>query len=219
MYVEFDLPTAPDLRIVVSNYWLRYTFLGSPSQNHQINALANMYMRLVEAAIIEYQLGSTALRQVWNDQSSIGFGAMHRSISHFESCVLDMHRAIKAYRRLRRHKAMDSLSVYLAVQKPSFATDGIADQVRHMRDAIHHMEEMVMDGSIVDGQPTALKPDGPVAAHLTEQGQTVKTFDRLIIGGRELTFSSIVTWLQEMSDIAEMIAHYEPNQSRVQELP
>ena len=215
MYVEFDLPAVPEPRTAVSNYWLRYFFAGSPSQNHQINALASTYMRLVEAAIIEYGLGSAALRQVWDDHTSIGLGAMHRSISHFESCLSDMHRAINAYRRLRRHKAMDPLSLHLADQKPAFATDAIAGQVRQMRDEIHHLEERVVDGRIAEGQPIALKPDGPEVPHPTEQGQTVKTFDRLAIGGRELTFSSIAVWLQEMSAVAAKIAQYEPKRSQV----
>jgi hypothetical protein len=216
MYVEFNLPTVPKPCTAVSNYWLRYFFVGSLSQNHQINALANTYMRLVEAAIIEYGLGSGALREVWDDHTSIGLGPMHRAISHFESCLTDMHRAINAYRRLRRHKAIDPFSRYLADPKPAFATDGIAGPVRQMRDEIHHLEEKVVDGRISEGQFIALKPDGPEVPHPTEQGQTVKTFDRLVIGSRELTFSSIATVLQEMSAVAARIAQYEPKPSQVQ---
>jgi hypothetical protein len=85
MYVEFDLPEVSPPRAAISDYWGRYFFVGSPSGNHQINALASTYMRLVEAAIVEYGLASSALRQVWSDHTSLGLGAMHRSISHFES--------------------------------------------------------------------------------------------------------------------------------------
>ena len=216
MYVEFDLPAIPEPLTAVSNYWLRYYFVGSPSQNHQINALASTYMRLVEAAIVEYALGSAALRQVWADQTSIGLRAMHRSIAHFESCLSDMHRAANAYRRLRRHKAKDPLSLCLAHQKPAFATDAIAGQVRRMRDEIHHLEEMVVEGRIAEGQSIALRPDGPEVAHAIEEGQTVKTFDSLVIGVHRLTFQNIATWLEEMSSVAATIAQYEPKGSQLQ---
>ena len=107
MLVDFNLPEVLEPRAAVSSYWLRYMFVGSPSQNRQINALASTYMRLVEAAVVEYGLAASALRQVWSDHTSIGLPAMHRAIAHFEACVTDMHRAISAYRRLRSHRDRD----------------------------------------------------------------------------------------------------------------
>lgn len=209
MYVEIDLPEVP-VPTAIANYWLNYLFRASPSGNYQINALASTYMRLVEAAIVEYRMGSAALREVWNNHTSLGLGAIHRSIAHFESCLSDMHRATNAYRRLRQHKGMDPLSLFLASEKPTFATDSIAQQLRRVRDGIHHLEEMVVKGHIAEGQPIALKPDGPEAPHPTEPGQMVKTFDRLVIGDRQVTFQSVATWLGEMSAIAAKLSQFEP---------
>lgn len=214
MYVEFDLHVVKQPHTAVSIYWNRYFFVGSPSQNQHINALASTYMRLAEAAIVEYDLGCRALREVWADETSLSLRAMHRSISHFESCVSDMHRAISAYRRLRRHRAMDPLSLYLAKHKPDFATDAIANQIRIVRDTIHHLEEMVVEDRIPDGRPIALRPNGVELAHPSEEGQTVKTFDRLEIGVHQLTFHSIATWLREISSVAAEIAEYEPNRAQ-----
>jgi hypothetical protein len=213
MHVDFNLPEIPEPGAAISGYWVRYFFVGSPSQNHQVNALASTYMRLVEAAIAEYRLGSTALREVWSDHTSLGLRAMHRSISHFESCVSDMHRAIAAYRRLWSQPDRDPLSAYLADQKPAFISDKIAFQVRNMRDAVHHLEEKVVKGEVAEGQPIALKPDGQEVPHRTEPGQTVKTFDRLVIGPHELTFSNIATWLSEMATVAAKIAQFDPRES------
>jgi hypothetical protein len=210
MYVEFDLPTVSESHAAASDYWVRYLFVGTPSQNHQVNALASTYMRLVEAAMVEYGLGSAALHQVWSDHTSLALGAMHRSISHFESCVSDMHRAICAYRQLRSHKARDPLSMYLTDQKPAFLSDKIADQIRHMRNAIHHLEEKVIKGEVAEGQPIALKPDGTEVPHPTESGQTIKTIDRLVIGPHQLTFADITSWIHEMSAAAAQIAQYDP---------
>lgn len=212
MYVNFDLPEVlvPD---AIENYWRNCFFSGGPSRNYQINALASMYMRLVEAAIVEYCMASAALREVWSNHTSLGLGAMHRSISHFESCLSDMNRATNAYRRLRRHRAQDPLSLFLAGDRPSFATDAIAQQLRLVRDAVHHLEEMVVEGRVAAGQPIALKPDGPEVPHPTEPGQTIKTFDRLVIGDRQVTFQNVFSWLAEMSAAAARISQFQPERN------
>lgn len=170
-------------------------------------------MRLVEAAIVEYRLGSEALVRGWSDHNSLGLRAMHQSISHFESCISDMHRAIAAYRRLRNHRDRDPLSVYLADVKPAFISDSIAFRVRDMRDAIHHLEEKVVNGEITQGQPIALKPDGEEIPHPSEVGQTTKTFDRLVIGPHVLKFADIAVWLMEMSSVAARIAQFDPRKA------
>ena len=212
MYVEIDLPDVP-IPDAFANYWLNYFFTGSPSTNFQINALANTYMRLVEAAIVEYRMGAVALRESWSNHASLGIKEAYRSIAHFECCLSDMHRAINAYRRLRGHKALDPLSAFLAHERPDFSTDRIADQLRLMRNGIHHLDEMIVKGQVTEGQPIALKPDGLVSQHPTEHGQTVKTIDRLVIGKERVSFRGIAAWLGEMSAAAEKISKFEPTRS------
>ena len=213
MLVEFNLPELPEPSAELSSYWLRYFFVGSPSQDRDVNALASTYMRLVEAAIIEYRLASAALRQVWSDHSSVQLRAMHRSISHFESCITDMHRAIATYRRLRNHRTRDPLSVHLAQAKPAFNSDKVATQLRNARDSVHHLEDKLKDGEVADGSPIALAPSGPEVPHPSEAGQTIKTFDRLTIGGHELTFADLAAWLTEMEGVAIRIAQFDPRQA------
>lgn len=213
MYVELDLPEVPEPTTSVSTFWQRYLFFESPSQNAQVNALASTYMRLVEASIVDYRLGSSALRRVWSDHNSVGLKAMHRSISHFESCVSGMHRAIAAYRRLRNHPARDPLSVYLADVKPAFISDNIAFRVRNVRDAVHHLEEKVLKGEVAEGQQIALMPDGDEVPHATELGQTIMTYDRLVIGPHQLKFADIATWLSEMAAFAGKVSEFNPRQN------
>lgn len=212
MIVNFALPEVSVPASAISEYWLRYFFVGSPSQSFQVNALASTYMRLVEASITEYQLGSKALREVWENHTSLGLSAMHRSIAHFENCISGMHRAIAAYRRLRSHPTRDPVSVYLADVKPTFIANKIAFQVRNMRDAVHHMEEKLIKGEVEEGQPIALKPDGTEAPHPTEAGQIIKTIDHLVIGPYVLRFIEIAEWLTEMSTVAAKVAQFDPRQ-------
>ncbi len=109
---------------------------------------------------------------------------------------------------------LDALSVFLSDEKPGFATDSIAQQLRLVRDGIHHLEEMVVEGRIAEGEPIALRPDDPDVPHPTEPGQTVKTFDRLVIGDRQVAFQHIAAWLGEMSAIAARISQCDPKRTQ-----
>ena len=82
-----------------------------------------------------------------------------------------------------------------------------------MRHEIHHMEELVIDGRLQEGQPYALKPDGQEVPHPTEPNQTIKTIDRLVIGGREITFRELTDWLREMVETAQRISDFAPSTS------
>lgn len=214
MYVHIEAPEIVEYKSGFPQYWLKSIFIQSVSTRYQVNALASTYVRLVEAAITEYNLGTVKLHEFWNTHTSFNLGAMHRSMSHFESCLSNMYRATNCFRKLRRNRDQDPLSVVLNIDKPSFATDAIADRFRLMRHEIHHLEELVMDGRLQEGQPFALKSDGPETPHPTEAQQTIKTIDRLVIGEREVHFFELATWLREMASVAVKIAEFGPDSSQ-----
>ena len=214
MYISIEVPEIAEYPQGFPQYWLNVLFIQTVSSNYQINALASTYVRLVEAALVEYRLGTEKLREFWGTHTSVNLGAAHRAVSHFESCLSDMYRATNCYRRLSRHRNQDPLSVSLNEEKPKFATDAVADRFRLMRHEIHHLEELVIDGRLQEGQPFALKPDGPEMPHPTEESQTIKSVDRLVIGEREITFAELAELLREMGRFAERIAAYGPNSSR-----
>lgn len=213
MYIEFDLPEISKYQSGFPQYWLNIVFIQSPSRRYQINALTSTYIRLVEAALIEYRAGANSIREFWGAHANLNLGAMHRSVSHFETCISNVYRATNCYRRLRRDRSQDPLSIGLRAERADFASDAVADGFRLMRNEIHHMEEMVVDGRITDGQPFALKPDGPEVPHSTESNQTIKTIDRLVIGAREIKFSELVVLLEEMATIALKITELLPSGS------
>lgn len=210
MYIEFDLPDLSESAGGVPQYWMKTLFVQAASSRYQINALTSTYVRLVEAALIEYQLGALKLREFWGTHTSLNLGAMHRSMSHFETCLSNLYRATNCFRRLRRDRGQDPISRKLSRERANFATDPVADRFRLVRNEIHHLEEMIMDRRISEGQPFGLKPDGPEVAHPTEPNQTIKTIDRLVIGEREVRLSEISNWLTEMLSFANKIADYLP---------
>ena len=213
MYIEFDAPDLREYERSLLSYWTKTIFIGSISQDYQVNALAGTYVRLVEAAVAEYNLAQVKLKEFWDTHSSLNLSAMHRSMSHFESCLSSMYRAANSFRKLRRHRSRDPLCVHLNTERPSFATDAIGDRFRQMRHEVHHMEELVIGGRLQPGQPFALKPDGPEVPHPTEPNQTVKTIDRLVIGAREVKFTELAGWLREMVATAQKMADFAPSTS------
>lgn len=211
MHILFDVPEVAEHPNGFPGYWLQILFISTPSQNFQINALTTTYVRLVEAALVEYRLGEAKLKEYWNTHSSINLAAINRSVSHFESCLSDMHRAVNCFRRLRRHKDLpDGLRTVLSAEKPRFVADRVSDQLRDFRNEMHHLDELVIDGRLQQGKPIALRPDGPEVPHPTETNQTNKTIDRLVIAQRELRFADLASWLTEMARFAEKIAAYKP---------
>ena len=211
MYIEFDIPEISEHASGFPQYWMKNLFIQSPSNRYQINALTSTYVRLVEAAIFEYNAGNLELRKFWSTNTSINLSAMHKSISHFETCISNMHRATNCFRRLRRDRLQDPLSKVLNSQTAEFATDAITDIFRNIRNDIHHLEEKIMDERISNGQPFALMPDGPETAHTKEDNQTIKRIDRLIIGTNEVEFSNLAKWLREMASFVIIIEGYLPS--------
>ncbi len=208
MYVTIAIPEIDEYQDGFPAFWRNLYFVGSISQNFEVNALVLSYVRLVEAALIEYRLGASKFKEYW-DIRSIGLDAVFRSVAHFESCLSSMDRAIKCYQRLRRHKGGDPVVLLLNHSVPSFFREKIAKRIRDIRNEIHHLDEHLIQGTFREGQWLALRPYGPEAPHPSEDGQTVKTFDRLAIAGRELLFVDLASWLREMSDTANIMANFD----------
>lgn len=214
MHMSIEVPELTEYPKGFPSFWVKTLFIGSVSQDFQVNALASTYVRLVEAAFVEYRLGHSKLKEFWDTHDAINLAAMHRCIAHFESCLSDMLRAINCYGRLRRNKNQDPLALALNVKHAAFSAAGVADQIRHMRNAIHHLDQDLMKGRLQEGQGVALRPDGPERPHPTEPHQTIKTIDRLTIAGRELLFSDLASCLREMGNIAERIANHDSRAAR-----
>lgn len=219
MYVEFKVPELNDCPKGFHGYWMRIIFIRTFSDNYQVSSLITSYVRLIEAALAEYRMGRENLLAFWNTDGSMNLGAMNRSVSHFENCLSDMHRAIRCFTRLRGYRDLrDELRALFRENRPRFVADFVSDQIRSFRNEIHHVEEYLIHGRIQQGQPIALRPDGPEVPHPTEENQTLKTIDRLKIGELELIFVELANWLNEMVRIAEKISNFNPSRRGSEDL-
>ena len=115
-----------------------------------------------------------------------------------------MHRAIRVFSALRRHRELDNLRG-INDAKPDFLNAG-AGQIKNVRDEIHHFEEAILKGRIGENEPIAIRADGIVVPAPDEPGQTIKTIDRLVIGTHYVLAADVAKWLAEMSMYAQKIA-------------
>lgn len=211
MYIEIEIPEIKKFPNGFLGYWTKFVFIGSISSNPRVNALATTYVRLVEAALIEYRLAEAPLKEFWEESSSIKISAMHKSVAHFEACITNMYRAIRCFTWLRNNEMVpEGLRVILCTDKPTFIADKIAGRLRKVRDAIHHMEEKFMNENIPEGTSFTLYPDGFETPVEGEPGQTLKKIDLMKIGAMEIRFSELAEWLIEMGCYAEKISEYKP---------
>ena len=193
-------------------YWVKAVFIGRISEDAATNALVDTYIRLVEAAILAYQLGEKALREFWNNHGGLSLSALNRSVSHFEACTTDMHRAIRCLKRLRGSAAIPQPVKALAFQgRPKFLSDAVAGRIMGIRDTLYHFEEKVFNGDLPQGSKTVLSADGPEIPDDNDPSQTIKVIDRITIGSLAVQFSELAVWLEEMGDYAQQITDSMPS--------
>jgi len=210
MHVSIKIPEVAEYPKGFPDFWLRTMFVRPVSQDFRVHALASTYVRLVEAALVEYELGAAKVREFWSAEEAVSLSAIARSSSHFESCISDMHRATNCFRRLRRNQLKDSLCARLKSERAAFATQAAGDEIRLMRNEIHHLENSIIEGQLRTDQPIALIPYGPEQPHPTEVQQTLRVIDRLVITGFQLPFTIVAAWLTEMGRVAQIIASFDP---------
>ena len=211
MYIEIKPKKIAIEKSDFAQYWMKSLFIKSASKRYQINALIGTYIRLVEASVIEYNLGVSELNEYWKPGSSVKVGNLNRAISHFETCISNIYRATNCFRKLRKDREKDEISVLIFREKSDFYSNQTNDKFRKIRNEIHHLENLVVKGEITEGQSFSLLPDGPEDPHSTEENQTIKKIDRLIIGSKELKFEDIENQLREMLKYVRLIGNYLPN--------
>lgn len=210
MIVSFDVPEISLDQGSFQNFWLNTMFVSHVSEVYQVNSLSIIFMRLVEAAGTEYVMGRQNLLSFWSTHSGVALGAMYRSVSHFESCLTNMHRAKNAFARLKNHRENGDLGTLLKNPPAYFVKNHFACRLAAIRNEVHHTEESLTHPKreFPRGSALMLRADGPETPHETELGQTNKVIDRLTIGRVELTFKEIAAALTEMGEFASKISGY-----------
>jgi hypothetical protein len=227
MIIKIEFQELNELKNGFPEYWLNSMFDGSISPKRKINALISSYIRLVENSITEYHLALSALNEFWEPSDSFKLRVIHRSISHFETCITDIHRGIQCFKIFRNHPELDEILKELLSDKPNFIQDRNANRIREIRNTIHHIENRVEDsevmgkpnekiskGNVSEGEPFMIKPEGIEKPVEGEPGQTLKLINKLQIGSFELTATELMEFLQEMGRYAKKISLYSPHSDK-----
>ena len=214
MIIEYDIPDLNDKQNPFVGYWGRQLFIGQLTDNKSVNTLASTYVRLVFSAVDDYKEATAQLRDYFGSNKTINISSYYRCISRFESCVTNMHRAIMAFTRFRRHRELpNSLRDSIKNNKPSFVSDSISDQLRNVRNEIQHIEEALATGDIAEDLPFFISPDGDEIPFDdgANKNQTKKTINRLRFRDKVLPFKDLSFWLNEMIAHTEIIANEMPS--------
>ena len=209
MRIELKLPDLTEFPKGFPDYWLNIIFTNNQPLSYKVRAIITSYVRLVEAAMTEYCQARSLIHAVWNDNLSTRLGDHNRAVANFEACLTNMHRAVRFMIQIRRRIDIPKDLKSQILPKPQFTEARISDRIRNVRDAIHHLDEKIIDGSLSENTPFALQATGPETPIPDEPGQTLKAIDRLKIGRLEIKLMELHKWLVEMGRCAEQISLYE----------
>lgn len=190
-------------------------FIGSPSDSPIINSLASTYVRLTFSAFEDYNEAAVHFRDYFNTSNTIKVGGYYKSISRYESCITNMHLAIRSFSRLRRRKELPEKAKKLINDpKPNFVSNLITDRILVARNSIHHIEERLVEGKLDRDLPFFIKPTGNEIPYDDgiNKNQTKLTIDRVKILDHEIYFHEIATWIEEMIQYVDKISGLMPSQ-------
>jgi hypothetical protein len=206
--MDMQIPEAPSYPNGFPNHWLNVYFLNNKPGSYQSHAITTTYVRCVEAALSDYSLARALTLEFWDVSTGFKYGAINAATSHFESCLTNMHRAVRCMIALHSRTDLPSDFKALILPKPTFTKGVIEHRIRTIRAMVQHMERKILDGEVPENTPFFLKPDGPEVPVAGDPGQTIKTIDRLVIGSADVLLGDLCDWLSEMCRYASGVASY-----------
>lgn len=206
-HLAFNFPDLSGKNKPFFSHHLNVLFFGKVPKDPKVSALVNNYIRLTEAAILQYENGRQLALKYFNTSSSIAVGALFSSSAEFEACIANVHRAIKHMNKLKNRPDVPADIKSALPARVKFIEKGIADRIADIRHEIQHIEEHLLDGKVDvgSGEATFLHLDGTTSP--TSDG-SVKTYDRLKIGKINISFDDLVSWLNEMWDCANKLTEH-----------
>lgn len=213
MKIELNLPK-PEISHSVNGFWLRSIFGDFPTENWKVNALTSTFVSLAQNAASEYEQACAYAEDFYinsRGRGGLSLGSMHMMARRYENVISNTHRSIGAFSKLRGHRdAPQKFRDHLNANRPAFLSNGFANRVRAMRNAVHHMDEMVGTERLRQGQPLHVLLSGletPVQCD-DQPNQTLMVFDRLTLGTDVILLSELCECLNEMGRQAEYICTY-----------
>ncbi len=206
MRIEFNMPEIDDSPIQLGRLLAR-TFQGKGPRVYRDNAILENLTRLAYHAAVEYNLGRAGTLKYWRSGgTTLQLSAILRASTHFETCITNVHRAIKHVTTIRQNDQIlpdsrNALAGHLGIYDRS-----LQERVRHLRNAIQHQEERVLSGQIGEGENISIVASGDK----TPNGDgTLMTIDRLELGKERVKFEELVACIRELRNSADALIEVE----------
>ncbi len=207
MIVDFRMPKLEGPSNAFLKYSTAYVFPGIGPDDLQLHAFVSNYIRLTEASKDHYNNALSHTERYWETSPGLDMGSICLATSYLESCIHNMHRAIKCLIALKKSQDAPQ-ELKSKIGRPKFAKSAVSDRIRDLRNAVAHLEDQVLAGTLPPGAPFALFATGSETPHPDEPTQTVLTLDRVKLSPHEITFEELHAWLTEMLLCAALISEH-----------
>lgn len=178
---------APDLSALKYNSLfqaINRTLGGGGPTDAVSNALSVNFVRIVDATLEDYRL----MRE-WMDKylkSHDMVGAYFFAISHAESCIVNLVRAVKFGRKIKNREPSADLG------RPPVLHESATRSAFDVRNEIQHLDDSLTEGK--------WKPPDPHCLTIHD--------DCVAIMNETIPFEVLAKWITALHGIAEKMSHY-----------
>jgi hypothetical protein len=166
---------------------------GGGSRDHTAHVLLANAVRLLDAAIGDYQLGRAEVMKFHSrDLSEFAIGYIMRATTHFESCIWHFERFIKHARALRSLKNAERELRALIPRSLSFFAKDSEHAITQLRHTLAHLEGAALREELPQGTKIALLP----------------LEDGLTISSHKILWRQLAEWLSEAHKCVEALANF-----------
>ena len=168
-------------------------FVRGGASDHIAYTLQMNSVRLLGAAIREYEYGREQLVAFHASSNHYGVGFVAAASSHFECCIWQFERFLKHTRALRSALAAEPELKALIPRHLSFLSANAESRVTQLRHTIAHLERAALSKELPPDTPSVLMP--------LKQGLT--------LGGHTIEWSTLATWLTDAHTCVQALATFQ----------
>lgn len=192
MELIYEIPPLDDLKAKSSLFAMRHIFQAAGPKDYGSYALVMNFIRLVDLAIAEYELGRSSINSFVASTETLAFGKAVRASGHFETCITSIKRAIEHLKALRGYYEAPQTLKDILPRGITVLSGKVEKQISGMRHAVHHLDEHIKDRKISQGQPFAM----------------FMARNALELGEHSILYSDLSSWLRELHQLSTKLAGY-----------
>lgn len=187
---DYDFPNLSNLQYKSILFSVNRFFRGAGPKECHAYALTMNFIRLVDLAVQEYELGRDCLQEALNNNEHIGSAIA--SAGHFEVCLNALKRSINFLKAIRGSQDIPIGLKSLLPRQSIVLKRNVENQVNRMRNAIEHLERDIKNGEIQNGQALCVYAKK----------------EMLELGCHCIRYEDLAKWLTELNTLSSKLALY-----------